>query len=446
MAEERPKEDLADIQAFVDRELRSYDPAELEKLEELPFSLSINLIKLFVPYYTHYYFLMDISYFMARLLLPSSHPNSIHPCLLNACYLGACANDEGGLTSFQPFFLRRARRFLQHSLMFGDRTTDFLWASLALGVFFAKERRLLEAIAVAGATARFAVACGLNGPNTSVQRRNLDTSTSEYLLPPPVDKLESDDRIRLAHSIYIACQAVPLLSGNPLASPYDRHWSQIPVEASLESRNNKVSTTPEELWRSELYLKVLVTNTFDRVTRFARSFTINSHCRMSEEYLAIESQIQQLRAAFPPLYDPRGFRPRDVSSAFDSHSVYGCIALYGSGLILHSLWASYRVESRAKMFECVQALVDICAGARKHRRLYSGLVNAVHIMNAIRILAHELQRLEANANAALSISYCQSIEVLLDALDDIMLLFPAWVEAPVTLRGALIAAANSLSA
>ncbi|KAF8309058.1 hypothetical protein DL93DRAFT_1800758 [Clavulina sp. PMI_390] len=428
------------IQKLVEQQLRSY---ELAELEELPLSLSIHLVNLFLPYRSHYYFLADVSYFMTCLSLPPNHPKSIHPCLLNACYLGACSSTRRGLASFQPYFLQRTQHFLQQSLMDADRPTHFLWASLILIVFFAKERRLVECLALAGATARFAIACGLDLPDHSMKRDN-DASPSEQLLPPPVDKAEADERIRLTYAIYVGGQAFPLLCGYPAIFPYDDDWSPISGEAFYERRKGKISTTTEELWRFELHLKVLVTNTFGRATKFARAVAANSDCDM-EEYSSIESQIRVQRASFPPLHDPHRRQPLEASSAFNSHSVFGHITLYGSGLILHSLRANYHPQSRAKMFECIEALVDICASAREHRRLHLGLVNVVHIMNAVRVIARGLQRSEVKGNAALSMDHCRSIELLLDFLDDIMLLFPAWVDTPVALKDTLVAAANSLS-
>ncbi|KAF8311411.1 hypothetical protein DL93DRAFT_1486945 [Clavulina sp. PMI_390] len=154
--------------------------------------------------------MMDTSYLMARLSLPSSHPDAIHPCLLNACYLGACASSGGGLAAFKPPFVERTRHFLQQALMFADRTTDFLWASLALGVFYARERRLVECFVGAGVTTRFAVACGLNLRSDSTTEKN-SSDSSEHLLPPPKDAAEADNRARLSQAIYVASQAFPLL-------------------------------------------------------------------------------------------------------------------------------------------------------------------------------------------------------------------------------------------
>ncbi|KAF8316585.1 hypothetical protein DL93DRAFT_743695 [Clavulina sp. PMI_390] len=235
------KRELSAVQRAVEYELRSYNWRELEEMDELPLTLSIHLINLFLPSRSLYYFLVDISHFIYRVSLPSSHPEAIHPCLLNACYLAACSRDDGGgLTAFKDYFLERTRRFLQQSLMFADRIPDFLWASVVLSVFFVKERRLVESVSTASATARFALACGLSLPGDSAIAADGEASTIDGLLPPPRDAVEADDRVRLAHAIYLGVQAFPQLCGYPPTFPYEDWWSPISREALLKFQDGKV--------------------------------------------------------------------------------------------------------------------------------------------------------------------------------------------------------------
>ncbi|KAF8312624.1 hypothetical protein DL93DRAFT_1293211 [Clavulina sp. PMI_390] len=100
--------------ATVEHELSSH---EWSGLGDLPSSISQHLIHLFLPFRSHYYLFMDISYFLHCFSLPPSDPESIHPCLLNACYLAACAGGGGALASLQPFFLQRTRHFLNQALI-----------------------------------------------------------------------------------------------------------------------------------------------------------------------------------------------------------------------------------------------------------------------------------------------------------------------------------------
>ncbi|KAF8311356.1 hypothetical protein DL93DRAFT_1478092 [Clavulina sp. PMI_390] len=237
-----PTGDPREIQKAVEQELNCYNLAELEELSELPHSLSINLISLFLPYYTHFFFLIDIPDFISRVSLPPTHPDSIHPCLLNACYLAACAGNGDGLTSFKSYFLRRTRRFLQQSLMFVDRTTHFLRAKLILGTFFAQERRVVECLTVIGTTACFAAACGLNLPYDSMKGWE-NSYPDGYLLPPPKDKAEADDRIRLAHSIYTGCQFLYLVCGYGHAITQDDGSSLLMNATRLEDQDPKVRST-----------------------------------------------------------------------------------------------------------------------------------------------------------------------------------------------------------
>ncbi|KAF8321292.1 hypothetical protein DL93DRAFT_1633659 [Clavulina sp. PMI_390] len=134
-----------------------------------------------------------------------------------------------------------------------------------------------------------------------------------------------------------------------------------------------------------------------------------------------------------------------VYKAFNLNIVLAHVKLYGSGLILHSLWATKYPESRSKMLECLQGLVDICTHIRKHQHPHLGLVNITHMMNAIRVITRELKRPEVRENTSLANSHYRSIESLLDFLDDTMTLLPAWADVLLTLKVPLIAAADSLS-
>ncbi|KAF8310879.1 hypothetical protein DL93DRAFT_2230036 [Clavulina sp. PMI_390] len=458
-------EDPHAVQKFIVEELHSHDWTQMDELRP---SLSLHLINLFLPHRSHYYFLKDVSWFKTCLTLPPSHPNSIHPCLLNACYLGACASNGGEfLTPFKPHFLRRTRHFLEHSLTFADRITDFLWASIILAVFFARERRLVECLAAVEGLGRMALACGLDFPGHSVERYG-SPYTINYLLPPPKDDAETDDRIRLIYSIYVGGQAYTLIYGYRPMISYDDVWPPpiLKEVAALGDQGSEASMSSRELGRSALHFMVLVSNTFERAMKFARFVLANNSCDLEEEYLAIESQIRMQQASLPPLHDLHKPPLSGVPDASSSDIALGHFELYGIGLILHSSWVTRRAESRAKMLECVQGLVDISTHVRNLKQSHLSLLNIFHIVNAIRMIARELRASGMKGNAALSLGYCHSIELLLDFLDDVIITLPAWgsysfpsnstrsatddtasppVEAPVAVRDALTVAAGSLS-
>ncbi|KAF8312240.1 hypothetical protein DL93DRAFT_1328120 [Clavulina sp. PMI_390] len=120
----------------------------LTEFDDLPLPLSQHLISLFLPYRRHFFFFLDIPRFLECVSLPPSDPESIHPCLLNACYLGASMVGGKALTPLAPFFLKRTRYFLGQALMWADRVTHFLWASVILGCYFARLRRMEECFAM----------------------------------------------------------------------------------------------------------------------------------------------------------------------------------------------------------------------------------------------------------------------------------------------------------
>ncbi|KAF8304868.1 hypothetical protein DL93DRAFT_414476 [Clavulina sp. PMI_390] len=69
-----------------------------------------------------------------------------------------------------------------------------------------------------------------------------------------------------------------------------------------------------------------------------------------------------------------------------------------------------------------------------------------HIMNATRIIAHELQTLKVRGEANLSMDYCQALEMLLDYLRDSSLIYPQWADTHTVLKDPLTTALNSLVA
>ncbi|KAF8310555.1 hypothetical protein DL93DRAFT_2084339 [Clavulina sp. PMI_390] len=66
------------------------------------------------------------------------------------------------------------------------------------------------------------------------------------------------------------------------------------------------------------------------------------------------------------------------------------------------------------------------------------------MMNATRILAHELRGSRAKGNVRLSAEYCSSIESLLDFLDAIAAIYPAWADTPTSLKDTLTNVASGL--
>ncbi|KAF8304931.1 hypothetical protein DL93DRAFT_2172870 [Clavulina sp. PMI_390] len=437
--------------ALVEHQLNSY---QWTGLEELSPQLSLHLINLFLPYRAQFYFFIDVPHFLHCVSLPPSDPDAIHPCLLNACYLGACAGGGGLLASLQPHFIRRTRHFLEQSLMFADRINHFLWASVAMGCFFARELRSQECFAVAGAATRFGFACGLTAPFKPNVDGKSDSSGPGYLLPQLKDATGLMERIQLAHSLYLMDQTLTLLCGSQPSFPYDERWALSPREAAVRYRYGETSLVNEEqlskFWRSDTHLKVIMARTFERVMNFARSAASGtSYNILNEEYTALAAQISFQQSSIPPLSDPTGLQAHEAVSNFNPHLLLVHITIYGSGMILHSVRADQDVEARRKMLQCVEGLLDVCEivrGNKRLRRVQSGLLNAAHMMNAVRIVARELQRSGRKGNARVSTSNCYAIELLLDFIDDITLLNPAWTKTPLLLKAPLSAAASSLMA
>ncbi|KAF8304936.1 hypothetical protein DL93DRAFT_411836 [Clavulina sp. PMI_390] len=402
------------------------NPHQWAGLDALPMRSSLDIIDLFIPHREHYYFFVDVPYFLHCAARPPSHPESLHPCLLNACYLAACASNQGELAVLKPYFLHRTRYFLQQALMLSDRITHFLWASIIFGCFLAQERRLEESFAVVGAAGRFAVACGLCVPNVRNAHGIDDLDNAAYILPPPKDEAEMIDRIRVAHSLYLLDQTLPVLGKYVPSFPYDERWASITNEPSPGHQNDQDSVSNEKQQskhKHTTYVNVSMARTFERVTNFYRS--VHEHDKYSlDEYTDLSDQIVLHQSRIPPLSGLSRGRASVADGPGPSRPDLLLVhtTLYGSGLILHSARAENDVNARRDMLRCVQALVYICEDIRAHQHIHKvriGYVNLVHMVNAIRVIASDLRRPETRKNVQLSARNCRDIELFLDFIEEL---------------------------
>ncbi|KAF8304899.1 hypothetical protein DL93DRAFT_2102322 [Clavulina sp. PMI_390] len=152
------------------------------------------------------------------------------------------------------------------------------------------------------------------------------------------------------------------------------------------------------------------------------------------DFTSLKSVIRFHDSRIPPV--------SDTIDNSDSNILFSHAALYGSSAILHSLFARDDVEARSEMLRSAQKLVEICRTVRGHehlRSVQSSIVPMVHMMNAIRIFAHELRRLDVQEKIALANEYIHSIELLLDFLDTMTALYPAWTDSTKSLGEAVVA-------
>ncbi|KAF8317626.1 hypothetical protein DL93DRAFT_2226192 [Clavulina sp. PMI_390] len=391
------------------------------------------LISLFLPHRSRFHFFMDVPYFLNCLSLPSSHPESIHPCLRYACYLAASIMTGGRLTLLQPYMLARTRHFLDQSLMFADRLPHFLWGSMILASYMVgRARRLEEAFAIVSSAARFASACGLT-------RNPIADPGYDYLLPPPRDKAEADDRARLARSIYLTDQILSTLSGfHPtfLCSSKDHELQDAAYSEPLDTRS------------SMMLLKVSTVNLFENVTGFARSVYARQPSAAGKSHDSLTSQLTSIKSSIPSLAGAPGLGEFEAVTTSRPHIFLAHVTVYGSAIVLYSLQASKDSEARREMLRNVQSLANICEkfrGPNRSNLIQASLPSMRHIMNAVRVLAHELRAPEAIESPRLSIHYCKTIEFLLDFLDNLTISYPAWVDAPTPLADVIVPAVTALN-
>ncbi|KAF9512534.1 hypothetical protein BS47DRAFT_1054082 [Hydnum rufescens UP504] len=163
---------------------------------DLPPELKGYLVRIFLPFRSHYLFYVDPSKFLRRVLLNPLHPRSIHPVLLNAIYVVACSIGGGSWSHFEPIFLVRTRTHLEHSLALADRLTHFMWASVILGQYYGLADRQLEAFNTMSPSINFAVGFGLHRNHRALgQGGPLGLAANQII--------ETDDPMNLWNAMYL---------------------------------------------------------------------------------------------------------------------------------------------------------------------------------------------------------------------------------------------------
>ncbi|KAF8309907.1 hypothetical protein DL93DRAFT_2158106 [Clavulina sp. PMI_390] len=407
--------------------------------------MSWFLISLFLPYRLQHHFYMDVAYFLRCFALPSSHPESIHPCLLHACYLAACNLVGGRWAAYEPYFLERSRFFLNQALMLADRIPHFLWASILLGYYFGKARRLEESFAVVSAASRLAVACGFC---TSGENPPLGTVG---LLSPPTNKAEAIDRFWLFHAIYMGDQALPALFPFPETLGCDKESGLATGDVSKNDSWFKIPMIEAEdlsgFWKSDVHLRASAMHIFQRVHKFAISVIGNGFPSNNTTYNTLKAEIQHFDERVLPVSSKKVLEYPEGAPLFNPYVLITHITLLGSGLILYSLRAREDTSARSEMVSCAVAIGTICRSLQRDQQLHSiqcSLFSMLHMMNAARIFAQELQGSKAQENDRLSASYCCSLECLLDTMDAVTLTYTAWSDTPASLKNPLTAAVDAM--
>ncbi|KAF8311313.1 hypothetical protein DL93DRAFT_2169184 [Clavulina sp. PMI_390] len=430
--------DIFDIDRLVVE--RTMDAFQWTQGEALPLSMSLYLIGLFLPYRSHFQFFMPLPYFIHCLSLSHSDPASIHPCLREACHLAACSILGGRWASLEPYFLARTRRFLDEILLVADlqHITHFLWASSLLASYLARARRIKESYAVSTTAYCISRACGFLA--TLCLPGQAEYGEESYLIPPPTTEAEALDRLWLMHSLFLLDRTVHTLAGLPTSSlcpKIQKPWLedfvatvQIPLinDAELSS-----------IWQSDVHRNVSVTHVFHRVKALAPSLSETTFARDNKDP-TLHPFILSHDSKIPAFSDAINESNPDI--------LFSHATLYGSSLVLHSMRAGQDSNAKTEMLRCAQTLVGICKELQGHKRphlVLSSLVPMVHMMNAVRIFAHELRGSEVRENAKLATEYCKSIETILDFLDTMTALYPAWADSTKALKDPLMATLEALT-
>ncbi|KAF8310888.1 hypothetical protein DL93DRAFT_2169450 [Clavulina sp. PMI_390] len=405
--------------------------------------MSLYLTEIFLPYRLHFNFFIPLPNFLRRLSLSHSHPESTHPCLRNACHLAACNVLGGRWADLEPYFAERTRQFLEEALMHADRDhiTQFLWASVLLASYLLRARRVRESYAVISPASNLSMACGLSSSHNTESEP--EYRPDQFLLPPPASETEALERIWLASSIFMTDHSLSLLMGCSGTLVCDPRWRPDMDEGEIGYSWFKIPRVDNErlskIWQSDIHRNISITLLFIEVT----GFVLSAHKSQSSGDVAsialLNSFINFHNTTIPPLSDAAN---NSNSNILLSHAM-----LYGTSAIFYSLFARKDPKARGEMVRCAQKLVEVCKQLQGHKRLHimqTSLVPMFHMLNAIRIFAHELRRHDAEENPTISTEYCYSIQVVLDFLGGMTALYPAWKDSPELVKGTLTSAMESL--
>ncbi|KAF8304900.1 hypothetical protein DL93DRAFT_413001 [Clavulina sp. PMI_390] len=212
---------------------RTLDSFSWVRGQELPLSMSLYLIGIFLPYRSHFNFFIPLPYFLRCLSLPQSHPNSIHPSLRNACHLAACSILGGRWSQLEPHFAQITRQFLHAALVLPNpqQVIHFLWASSLMASYLARARRIEESYMVITPASYMALACGLLCTHNPEFEDNYNPR--QFLLPPPVTEEEALHRIWLAHSVFTTDQSLSVLTGIPGCLMCNGRWRPSTEKAEI---------------------------------------------------------------------------------------------------------------------------------------------------------------------------------------------------------------------
>ncbi|KAF8308310.1 hypothetical protein DL93DRAFT_2231689 [Clavulina sp. PMI_390] len=347
----------------------------------------------------------------------------------------------------QPYFLANTRQQLDQALTFADRLPHFLWASIVLSCYLVRMRRLTEGFVVISGAAHLASACGLG--SELVGREESVQPYHDTLLRPPKDDLEVLDRIQLARSIYLTDQGQTEVSRFRRTFAYGSH--QTLSHTSDQHGHHKASANTDaklpEFWVSEVSLKVFMMELFERIVDFGVSVRDQGSRWHQQTYVFLKNQLSSYERILPIL-GPKGSMASGSFGTSNHYILHAHVTLYGGGLILYSLRAGRDPEAQVQMVRSARALADICERLQAHGRLHrmhASLPSMRHMSNAARVLAHELQRPGTRERARLSIDHCNALELLLEFLDDMAVLYPAWADAPTSLKDSIAPAINTLS-
>lgn len=362
---------------------------------------------------------MDLKYFFECLARPPHDPMSLHPSLLNAIYAISCCFGGNLYHDERDYFVSEARRGLETSLQDMERLTHSLWATVILSSYYTNAGRIPEAYAMISGSAKFALACGLDG----VTPLNRSSAPEFPLLLPPTSDAEARDRVCLSRAIYMTERSLSMLTGFPSVyrtamktrpdistavaipegsygeephdilsvrwisligfdvQPPDSHLDVIKdsyrelldlvhsdTSLTLKSmqiyeRIERLALQPKGCYSTQNVFSYNELTFLKLTTKFAESLRTSE---AQEELRALEEILPIFHKMLPSLLDNKYLEQFEILSLVNPHLVIAHTTYHGSMLLLYTVLSSVTKDarSRALQFEAARSLADVYSQLR----------------------------------------------------------------------------------
>ncbi|KAG8888812.1 hypothetical protein FRB98_006708 [Tulasnella sp. 332] len=445
-----------------DLRISALDLSRQPDLEDIPASISQELLHVFLQHRRQCAFEVHIPRFVASLALPLNQRP--HSALLNAIYLlGSHFSKNPQLSQYEALFLTRTRRGINHALENADRLLDFLQASCLLAWYFFFKGRLLEGHYHASAAARFAISCGLHllkvkpeGTQGTLAFFNPSAPVAgdRNILPPPEDTIAVGERVNLFWSIFLADRTGAIGTGLPVVirdEDVEATWPRLfedfemPDFVRLESNSLRSLYEPGNTGAyvkmsdslHAIKCKAIALN--ERACRVAALLEADSLAVHSPDFWpqfdSIDAAIHRFIESLPPINssissdsssreDECAYDKSGQKSATSPSLVLAYTAAYGAMIQLHRMFGSNDAGSYKRCLAAARGAMKVVRQVENIQPRYLPMTLGIIWTSVAEVLAVEHERLRRRESQAQLEDTEMELTILFTVMRDLRSVFP----------------------